>query len=37
MPRPSHSPDLAPWDFWLFDLIKQNIDDQNDAESVHDA
>jgi hypothetical protein len=37
IPHPPNSPDLAPCDFWLFDLIKQNIDDQNDAESLHDA
>ncbi len=23
--------------FWLFDLIKQNVDDQNDAEPLRDA
>jgi histone-lysine N-methyltransferase SETMAR len=25
--HPPHSPDLAPSDFWLFDLIKRNLDD----------
>ena len=28
MPHPPSSPDLAPGDFWFFDLIKQNIGDQ---------
>ncbi|CAF5124689.1 unnamed protein product, partial [Rotaria sp. Silwood1] len=37
IPHPPNSPDLAPCDFWLFDLIKQNRDDQNDAESLRDA
>jgi hypothetical protein len=27
IPHPPNSPDLAPCDFWLFDLIKQNIGD----------
>ena len=26
-------PDLAPSDFWLLDLIKKNLDDQNDVNS----
>ncbi|CAF4719981.1 unnamed protein product, partial [Rotaria sp. Silwood2] len=33
MPHPPNSADLAPCDFWLFDLIKRNKDDQNDTES----
>ena len=37
IPHPSNSPDLAPGDFWLFDLIKQNIDGQKDVEPLHDA
>jgi hypothetical protein len=32
-----YSPDLAPCDFWLFDFIKQNIPDQSDSESLHQA
>ena len=24
-----YSPDLAPWDFWLFDYIKQRLSDQH--------
>ncbi|CAF3996902.1 unnamed protein product [Rotaria sordida] len=34
MPYPPNSPDLAPCDFWLFDLIKQNLDDQDDSKSL---
>jgi histone-lysine N-methyltransferase SETMAR len=37
MPHPPNSPDLAPCDFWLFDLIKQNLDDQDDSESLYEA
>ena len=37
IPHPPNSPDLSPCDFWLFDLIKQNLTDQNDSESLHDA
>ena len=37
IPHPPNSPRFAPCDFWLFHLIKQNIDDQNDAQSLHDA
>jgi [histone H3]-lysine36 N-dimethyltransferase SETMAR len=37
MPHPPNSPDLAPCDFWLFDLIKQNLDDQDNAESLYEA
>ncbi|CAF4976585.1 unnamed protein product, partial [Rotaria sp. Silwood1] len=33
MPHSPHSPDLAPCDFWLFDLIKQNLSDYDDSES----
>ena len=31
--HPPYSPDLAPSDFWLFDLIKKNLDDFTDVES----
>ena len=37
MSHPPHSPDLSPCDFWLFDLVKENIDNQDDAESLHEA
>jgi len=37
VPHPPNSPDLSPCDFWLFDLIKDNLADQEDAESLHDA
>ncbi|CAF5161028.1 unnamed protein product, partial [Rotaria sp. Silwood1] len=37
MPHPPNSPELAPCDFWLFDLIKQHLDDQDDSESLHEA
>jgi len=37
MPHPPISPDLAPCDFWLFDLIKENLADQNDSESLSSA
>jgi histone-lysine N-methyltransferase SETMAR len=37
MPHPPNSPDLAPCDFWLFDFIKQNLDDQDDSESLYEA
>jgi hypothetical protein len=30
-------PDLSPCDFWLFNLIKQNLGDEDDAQSLHDA
>ncbi len=35
MPHPPHSPDLALCDFWLFDLIKQNLSDQDGSKSLH--
>ncbi len=35
--HPPNSPDLSPCDFWLFDLIKENLTDQNDSESLYDA
>ncbi|CAF1581089.1 unnamed protein product [Rotaria magnacalcarata] len=37
IPHPANSPDLPPCDFWLFDLIKDNLTDQYDSESIHDA
>ncbi len=37
MPHRPNSPDLAPCDFWLFDLIKENLADQNDLESLRYA
>lgn len=37
IPHPPNSPDLSPCDFWLFDLIKENLTDQDDSESLHDA
>jgi histone-lysine N-methyltransferase SETMAR len=35
--HPPNSPDLSPCDFWLFDLIKENLTDQSDSESLYDA
>ena len=32
--HPPYSPDLAPSDFWLFDLIKRNLDDHQDVRSL---
>lgn len=32
--HPPYSPDLAPCDFWLFDRIKQQLTDHEDAESL---
>ncbi|CAF4936855.1 unnamed protein product, partial [Rotaria sp. Silwood2] len=37
MPDPPNSPDLSPYNFWLFDLIKENLTDQGDSESLYDA
>lgn len=31
--HPPYSPDLAPSDFWLFDLIKRQLDDHEDVQS----
>jgi len=31
--HPPYSPDLAPSDFWLFDLIKKHLDDHLDVQS----
>ena len=35
--QPVNSPNLAPCDFWLFDLIKQNLSDQDSSKSLHRA
>jgi histone-lysine N-methyltransferase SETMAR len=32
--HPPYSPDLAPSDFWLFDMIKRNLDDHEDVRSL---
>ncbi|CAF1392730.1 unnamed protein product [Rotaria sordida] len=37
IPHPPNSPDLSPCDFWLFDLIKRNLTDQSDSQSLYDA
>lgn len=37
IPHSPNSPHLAPCDFWLFDLIKRNLDDQSDAQSLQHA
>ncbi|CAF4211618.1 unnamed protein product, partial [Rotaria sordida] len=37
MQHPTNSPDLSPCDFWLFDLIKENLTDQSDSQSLYDA
>ena len=37
MPHPPNSPEMASCDFWLFDLIKQNLDDQDNSESLCEA
>jgi hypothetical protein len=37
MPDPPHSSDLALCDFWLFDLIRQNLSDHDDSESLDEA
>ena len=37
IPHPPNSPYLSPYDFWLFDLIKENLTDQSDSESLYDA
>ena len=35
--QPANSPSLAPCDFWLFDLIKQNLSDDDSSQSLHRA
>jgi hypothetical protein len=37
IPHLPNSPDLAPCDFLLFDLIKENLTNQSDSESLYDA
>ncbi|CAF0889856.1 unnamed protein product [Rotaria sordida] len=37
MPYPPNSSNLVPCNFWLFDLIKQNLGDQDDSESFHEV
>lgn len=32
--HPPYSPDLAPCDFWFFDYIKKNLQDEKDQESL---
>ena len=34
MPHPLYSPDLAPYDYWLNDYIKQNLTDQPNEKSL---
>ena len=33
--HPPYSPDLAPCDFWLFDLIKRNLSDATDVKDLN--
>ncbi|CAF3560046.1 unnamed protein product [Rotaria socialis] len=35
--HPHYSPNLSPCDFWLFDMIKDNLTNQEDSESLHNA
>ena len=35
--QPANSPSLAPCDFWLFDLIKQNLSDDDSSQSLRRA
>ena len=35
--QPVNPPELAPCDFWLLDLIKQNLSDQDSSKSLHRA
>ncbi len=37
MSHPRSSPDLAPCGFWLLDFVKQNLDDQDNSESLYEA
>jgi len=34
MPHPPYSPDLSPCDFWLFDYIKRNLQDETNKDSL---
>ena len=35
--QPANSPDLGPCNFWLFDLIKQNLSDDDSSQPLHPA
>ena len=35
--HPPYSPDLAPCDYWLFDVIKSQLGDYNNAEELSKA
>ena len=35
--HPPNAPDLSSYDFWLFDLIKRNLTDQPNSETLHHA
>ena len=35
MDHPPYSPDLAPSDFWLFDYIKQRLDEHKDVKRLN--
>jgi len=35
--HPAYSPDLAPCDYWLFDYIKERLDDELNAETLADS
>ncbi|CAM4816116.1 unnamed protein product [Rotaria magnacalcarata] len=37
MPHPPNSSDLSPCGFWLFDLMKENLTDQSDSQSLYDV
>ncbi|CAF1381739.1 unnamed protein product [Rotaria magnacalcarata] len=37
IPHSSNSPDLSRCDFWLFDLIKDNLINQEDSKSLYNA
>ena len=37
MPHSPNSPDLSPFDFWLFDLIKENPINKSDSQSLYDT
>lgn len=34
MAHPPYSPDLAPYDFWLFNRLKRNLDTHPDSTSL---
>ena len=33
--QPANCADVAPCDFWLFDLVKQNLSDHDSSQSLH--